>query len=101
MTPGPGVEHVLQYDHDVVTIRNQTKNDFLDAFDKGRESYVSGDWINAQTALNMALAIQPFDGPSKWLLNYLEKNKVLPPEDWNGIRDIDRKMDAPVFDYNG
>lgn len=48
----------------------------------------------------MALASNPFDGPSKWLLNYLEKNKVLPPEDWNGVRDIDKKMDPPTLDFN-
>ena len=47
----------------------------------------------------MALAIVPHDGPSKWLLNYLEKNKVLPPEDWFGVRDIDRKADPPSLDF--
>lgn len=51
-----GIEYCFAADHDVLSIKNQQKNEFLDAFEKGRESYVSGDWINAQTALNMALA---------------------------------------------
>ena len=46
----------------------------------------------------MALAIRPNDGPSKWMMGYLEKNKVLPPEDWNGIRDIDHKIEVPNLD---
>lgn len=37
----------------------------------------------------MALVTMPQDGPAKWLSSYLEKNKVLAPENWNGIRDID------------
>jgi len=47
----------------------------------------------------MALAIMNSDGPSRWMMQYLEKNKVLPPEDWKGVRDIDRKIEAPNLDF--
>jgi hypothetical protein len=39
------------------------------------------------------------DGPSKWLHAFLEKNKLLVPEGWAGVRDIDKKLDPPPIDF--
>jgi hypothetical protein len=32
------------------------------------------------------------DGPTKWMSAYIEKHKMLPPDDWKGVRDIDAKV---------
>ena len=47
----------------------------------------------------MAMSFMPMDGPSKWMASYLEKNKMLAPDDWRGIRDIDKKLEAPIIDF--
>lgn len=46
-----GVEHVLLADHDLLCLRKQLKPEFTDSFQKARESFVEGDWINAQTGV--------------------------------------------------
>jgi hypothetical protein len=30
---------------------------------------------------------------------YLEKHKMISPEDWKGVRDIDAKIEPPPIDY--
>jgi hypothetical protein len=50
-----GLEHVLLYDHDFVCTARHYKPEFLECFQKARESFYDGDWINAQTGLTMAM----------------------------------------------
>jgi hypothetical protein len=49
--------------------------------------------------VNNALTMISNDGPSKWLMSYLEKNKMMAPEDWRGVRDIDKKLEPPMIDF--
>ena len=91
--------YMFEYDHDIICLFKHRKQEFLDIFAKARESYIEGDWINCTTAPNMALTYNQNDGPTKWMLAYLEKNKLLPPEDWKGVRDIDKKIEPPAMDY--
>jgi len=42
--------------------------------------------------------VAPTDGPSKFLFNYLEKQKLIVPDLWKGVRDIDKKLDPPVIE---
>ena len=88
-------EYIFDYDHDLVCLYRNRKSEFNDIFAKARESYAEGDWINASTALNMATQYFPNDGPCKWMLQFLEKSKLLPPDDWKGVRDIDKKLEPP------
>jgi len=39
----------------------------------------------------MAIQYSPHDGPAKWMMQYIEKHKMQPPDEWKGIRDIDAK----------
>lgn len=87
------------YDHDFVGIARHYKPEFLDCFTKARESYTDGDWINANTALTMAAQYVPNDGPTLWMMQYLQKHKLQPPENWKGVRDIDEKLEPPPIDY--
>ena len=79
------------YDHDFVCTARHSKPEFLECFNKGRDSFTEGDWINANTALTMAAQYSPQDGPTKWMMSFIEKNKMQPPDDWKGVRDIDAK----------
>jgi len=42
-----GFEHVFTYDHDFVCTCRFYKPEFIECFNKGRDSYCDGDWINA------------------------------------------------------
>jgi hypothetical protein len=33
------------------------------------------------------------------MLQYLQKHKMQPPEDWRGVRNIDDKQEPPPIDY--
>lgn len=46
-----GIGYIFAADHDLFTLAKQVKPEFVDAFQKARESYVEGDWINAQTCI--------------------------------------------------
>ena len=87
-----GVEHVFQVDHDFVCMKRAVRQDFVDTFERAIRNYREGDWINAQGMLNLAISFVPNDGPSRWLNGYLEKNKLIVPEGWSGVRDIDKKL---------
>jgi hypothetical protein len=76
------------------------KPEFLECFQKARESLYDGDWINAQSGLKNAMIFVQNDGPTNWMLSYLEKHKMQPPDDWKGIRDIDAKQEPPPIDYD-
>lgn len=95
-----GLEHVFMYDHDFVCTARHYKPEFLECFQKARESFFEGDWINANTGLTMAIQYSPHDGPVKWMMQYIEKHKMQPPDEWKGIRDIDAKQEPPPIDYD-
>ena len=90
-----GVEYVYELDHDFVSIKRQHKKEFFDLFEKGYNNYVEGDWVNAQNNLSLAMAFFPLDGPCRFLHEYMEKYKNLPPDHWKGCRDLDLKPNPP------
>jgi hypothetical protein len=94
-----GLSHVYQYDHDFISIKNQYKPDFYEYFGKAFDNYVDGDWINANSNLTVAYSMNHTDGPTRWMNEYLEKNKNLAPEDWSGARNIDHKEKAPEINF--
>lgn len=94
-----GVEHIFTVDHDFVSINSQRKKDFLDIFEKALKFYFEGDWLNAQQNFAIALNFQINDGPSKFLINLIDKHKGLQPDDWKGYRDIDKKEDPPAIEF--
>ena len=59
------------------------------------DSYVDGDWVNSQSNLTVAMGIKPKDGPLHWMQDYMENAKNLAPEDWRGMRDLDKKQSVP------
>ena len=38
------------------------------------------------------------DGPTKWMIEYLEGHRNSAPESWEGMRDLDMKKKMPDFD---
>ena len=87
---GP-ISYMYDLDHDFLCIKRQRKSDFYEFFQKSLENYVDGDWVNAQSNLNNCLMMNPLDGPTIWMSEYLEKHKNLAPDTWKGCRDLDMK----------
>ena len=46
-----GIQYVYEYDHDFCCIKRAHKPDFYDFFGKAIDSYIDGDWVNAQSNL--------------------------------------------------
>lgn len=57
------------------------------------------DWNSSQNYLTQALELNPDDGPCLALSDYMEKHKNIPPEGWEGYRDIDEKEQAPSLSF--
>ena len=94
-----GIGYIYELDHDFYGIRRQQKADFVDFFSKAVDNYIDGDWVNASANLSHAVILNPHDGPMRWLTEYMESLKNLAPEDWKGMRDLDKKQEIPEQDY--
>ena len=62
------------------------------------DSYIDGDWLNAQSNILGALIHSPHDGPMRWLQEFMDGYKNLAPEDWANMRDLDKKQKWPEWD---
>ena len=103
MTYGPGRSIGLVYDldHDFVSIKKHIlqRPDFYEFFSKALDSYIDGDWVNAQSNIQTAQTVNIADGPMKWMTDYMESSKNLAPENWKGFRDLDMKQQAPQENF--
>ena len=81
-----------------MSILRQIKPGFVDMFEKAVDFYIEGDWHNAQQNFATAQQLNFADGPTKFLMNYLEIQKNISPENWANARDIDEKQKPPDAD---
>ncbi len=62
------------------------KQEVLKYYNLGLSAYKQQKWEEAQKAFEMALKIDPSDGPSALYLDRCEEfKKNPPPEDWDGV----------------
>lgn len=104
--------NIWETDQDLRAMRQHLTDDFEEAFNKGRTAYLGGDWPTAMNHLREANNIMVDtakemyyleegdvdeaeaseliigDGPSKCLLNFMEKEGGKAPERWNGFRPL-------------
>jgi adenylate cyclase len=57
----------------------------LEAFAKGRASYIAGDWKTAISHFEEALLYTPEDGPSTVFIERCQQLQKNPPSNWNGV----------------
>ena len=60
---------------------------FKDAYRK----YIEGDWATAEDLLAQCLVINPRDGPSIALKEYIESENGIRPANWDGYRILTEK----------
>ena len=62
------------------------KEDLLKYYNQGLAAYKQKKWDEAIKAFNMALKIDPEDGPSRvYLQRSKEYKETPPPADWDGV----------------
>lgn len=66
-------------------------SNFLDSWEKGIDSYKKGDWVSAKMFFTTCKNIDPEDGPTATLLNYINGRNLKPPEGWKGVRELQSK----------
>jgi hypothetical protein len=86
-------------DYDFYTIKKQRREALDINFRQAYQEYVNGNWNTSQNYLTQCLEINPDDGPSLALAEYMEKHKNSPPDGWLGYRDIDEKDAAPSMSF--
>ena len=65
--------------------------DFLDIFNDGCQNYIEGNWDYAKTALEECLELDPFDGPTKTIINFMKETNYQVPIDWEKCRELKSK----------
>ena len=69
----------------------QRSFEFNDSWKNGIECYKSGDWKNANMYFQTCSKVDPNDGPTKILLDYIRNRKLKAPVGWKGVRELTSK----------
>ena len=69
-----------------------TRNEeFQKTFSESIEDYISGKWSHAKEKLKYCIMLQPKDGPTLNLMNYMKQFEFLAPRNWSGFRELTEK----------
>lgn len=94
------VEKVFSYDHDFISIFRQIKPAFIECFDKAIDLYLDGEWHAAFENLQKAQVHIARDGPTMFLMDYMDKSKNTKPDTWDNARYIDEIVKPPDVNYS-
>mmetsp|Transcript_51738 Transcript_51738/g.95738 ORF Transcript_51738/g.95738 Transcript_51738/m.95738 type:complete len:309 (-) Transcript_51738:127-1053(-) len=76
---------------DIIAMRQKFSNEFLYTFGMGYQNYAEGEWQIAQRFLEKAKSLLEIeDGPSKALLEFMDKYSFEAPSNWKGLRELGR-----------
>jgi hypothetical protein len=69
---------------------------FLSNHKAGLNAYLAGRWGEARTKLETALRCHHTgsDGPTQFVLEFMQAHDFTPPPDWNGNRRLNKKHHA-------
>jgi len=77
-------------DPDLVDLRHRVNEKYRSTFHVGIEAYIAGDWEKAKSTFEhtkkLSLQTGAADGPSSFLLKFMEETNFVPPSDWEGYR---------------
>ena len=66
-------------------------NEFLINFNEGFQNYIDGEWIKAKEFFHECLKLDPKDGPTKTLENFIRSYNYQKPSSWMGYRPLSSK----------
>ena len=64
---------------------------FYDKFSEGFKYYIEGNWSKAYKYFKDAYYLDPSDGPTKTLLNFIRNRSKEAPANWKGHRELTSK----------
>jgi hypothetical protein len=73
------------------SLQEDLSSDFVSMFSQGMNAYLAGEWAAAKVHFEAAQKIVPTDGPTRTLLDYLQKCAYVKPVDWDGCREFVEK----------
>ena len=86
---------VYRNDNDFSDLRRNYNKEFANNWKDAYEAYIAGDWSKAHRLLKDGQEMCPEDGPTKTLLNVIDRMRVAPgynaPADWEGWRALTEK----------
>jgi class 3 adenylate cyclase len=83
-------EDVWRVDADLIDLRHRVNESFRKTFHEGIDFYIKGEWESAKAkferCVNLSKNNGPPDGPSSFLLKFMEETNFVAPGDWEGYR---------------
>ena len=81
------VSLLFQTDNDLIDMRQNIHQVFFDIFQEGFRKFIHGEWKKARNILKQVEAIKrSYDGPTKLIVDFMEKHNFEAPADWQGFR---------------
>ncbi len=78
-------------DEDFIELRRNYDRVFAKKFHEAYKNYIDGDWATAEDLLNQCAKMNPRDGPTITLKNYIEELNGRCPDYWKGFRELTEK----------
>ena len=75
----------------LLNVKRSNPEEFKRNFSEGITNYLNGSWKNAAYNLHLCNNIDNNDGPTKFLLGFMNKYSNLAPESWQGYRELTSK----------
>lgn len=82
---------LFEKDPDIIEMRMKINTDFINEFKKGYGEYISGNWEKAADILKNANSLTLNDGPTLYLLNYMNLHQNSAPAGWKGFHALGEK----------
>lgn len=82
---------IYSKDKDFKEMRQNYDKILTKKFSEAYKKYISGDWATAEDLFSQCLKINPNDGPTLTLKNYIEELNGSPPSNWKGFRELTEK----------
>eukprot|EP00831_Metopus_contortus_P018240 TRINITY_DN17778_c0_g1_i1.p1 TRINITY_DN17778_c0_g1~~TRINITY_DN17778_c0_g1_i1.p1 ORF type:complete len:150 (-),score=45.20 TRINITY_DN17778_c0_g1_i1:39-488(-) len=85
------ISSIYEKDKDFAVMRRNINEAFTQQFEEGFQNYLDGNWNQAVENMKKALVVNPTDGPTITLLNYMENRNCQAPITWIGVRELTEK----------
>lgn len=81
----------FEYDESLNKITQNSFGVWRNFFYQGFEKYISGNWSESNGFFTQILNVNPLDGPTTTLLNYIKNHNYVLPDSWPGYRELIEK----------
>eukprot|EP00357_Protocruzia_adherens_P001022 CAMPEP_0114995004 /NCGR_PEP_ID=MMETSP0216-20121206/13473_1 /TAXON_ID=223996 /ORGANISM="Protocruzia adherens, Strain Boccale" /LENGTH=951 /DNA_ID=CAMNT_0002358967 /DNA_START=34 /DNA_END=2889 /DNA_ORIENTATION=- len=86
------IHTLFETEQELIAMRANISQEFLDEFKKATDLFIEGDWTEAKASFTRATEIKGTeDGPTQTLWNYMEEYNFQAPDDWKKYRVLTEK----------